>query len=123
MSPPDRVCASCGRTFSWRKAWARDWAAVRYCSKRCRQHRPGRLDRELESAVLTLLGQRPRGATITPAEAAQQARPADWSAHIERTRRAARRLTASGMVELLQKGRQVDPSTARGPIQIRLVQS
>jgi hypothetical protein len=34
---------------------------------------------------------------------------------------AARRLAASGDVELTQQGRVVDPSTARGPIRIRRI--
>ncbi|MEY8841739.1 DUF2256 domain-containing protein [Cribrihabitans sp. XS_ASV171] len=33
---PRKLCAACGRPFSWRRKWARDWEAVRYCSKRCR---------------------------------------------------------------------------------------
>ncbi len=33
---PTKVCAVCGRSFSWRKKWAKDWAEVRYCSDRCR---------------------------------------------------------------------------------------
>ena len=122
MSPPDRVCATCGRAFSWRRAWAARWEAVRYCSKGCRRHRPGPLDRALEAEILALLSQRARRAVVTPEEVARAVRPGDWAAHTERTRRAARRLVASGAVELLQKGRVVDPSTARGPVQIRRTQ-
>ncbi|TCT25734.1 DUF2256 domain-containing protein [Thermomonas haemolytica] len=33
---PQKVCATCGRPFAWRRKWARDWESVRYCSKRCR---------------------------------------------------------------------------------------
>ena len=33
---PAKTCAACGRPFSWRKKWARDWENVRYCSDRCR---------------------------------------------------------------------------------------
>jgi hypothetical protein len=31
-----KVCARCGRPFTWRRKWARDWDQVRYCSDRCR---------------------------------------------------------------------------------------
>ena len=31
-----KICAACGKPFSWRKKWERDWANVRYCSDRCR---------------------------------------------------------------------------------------
>ncbi|MEY2882944.1 MAG: hypothetical protein RL490_668 [Pseudomonadota bacterium] len=33
---PQKPCAACGRPFSWRKKWARDWDNVRYCSDACR---------------------------------------------------------------------------------------
>lgn len=33
---PSKPCAACGRPFSWRRKWARDWAQVRFCSDRCR---------------------------------------------------------------------------------------
>ncbi|WP_406611395.1 DUF2256 domain-containing protein [Agarivorans sp. JK6] len=32
---PPKVCPVCMRSFSWRKKWQRDWAQVKYCSKRC----------------------------------------------------------------------------------------
>lgn len=33
---PQKICAACGRPFAWRRKWARDWDAVRYCSDACR---------------------------------------------------------------------------------------
>jgi hypothetical protein len=33
---PDKPCKACGRPFSWRKKWARDWDQVLYCSDKCR---------------------------------------------------------------------------------------
>ncbi len=33
--PPTKLCAACGRQFTWRKKWSRDWDQVKYCSKRC----------------------------------------------------------------------------------------
>lgn len=39
---PQKICACCGRPFSWRRKWARDWDQVRYCSDACRAaKRPG----------------------------------------------------------------------------------
>jgi hypothetical protein len=34
---PAKVCAACGRPFTWRRKWRRAWAEVRYCSERCRR--------------------------------------------------------------------------------------
>ena len=33
---PEKLCAACRRPFTWRRKWARDWDAVRFCSDRCR---------------------------------------------------------------------------------------
>ena len=34
---PAKLCVACGRPFTWRKKWARDWEQVRFCSDRCRK--------------------------------------------------------------------------------------
>jgi hypothetical protein len=34
---PSKPCAACGRPMSWRKAWARNWDEVRWCSQACRK--------------------------------------------------------------------------------------
>jgi hypothetical protein len=33
---PEKTCVACRRTMAWRKAWAKNWAEVKYCSDRCR---------------------------------------------------------------------------------------
>ena len=78
------------------------------------------MDRALESKILELLGQRAGGATICPSDAARAVSPDDWRELMEPARRAARRLMAAGTVRITQKGSAVDPSTARGPIRIRM---
>jgi hypothetical protein len=35
--PPPKDCACCGRPFTWRKKWERDWPNVKYCSDACRR--------------------------------------------------------------------------------------
>jgi hypothetical protein len=126
-SPPSKVgnhdskvCASCGRTITWRKKWAANWDDVRYCSQRCRRAKVSDLDQKLEQNIMSLLAERARGATICPSEVARALGGDDWRALMEPARAAARRLTAAGQVEITQGGHVVDPSTARGPIRIRL---
>jgi len=34
---PTKVCAVCGRPFTWRKKWEKVWDEVRYCSDACRR--------------------------------------------------------------------------------------
>jgi hypothetical protein len=36
QSLPSKLCAVCCRSMSWRKAWAKNWEAVLYCSDACR---------------------------------------------------------------------------------------
>ena len=33
---PSKPCVVCGRPMSWRKAWAKNWDEVKYCSDACR---------------------------------------------------------------------------------------
>lgn len=114
-----KTCASCGRTMEWRRKWAANWEHVRYCSERCRRQRPNQLDRALERAILEVLDERAATASICPSEAARRADPDRWRELMPRVRSAARRLVDAGRVEIIQRGRPVDPSTARGPIRIR----
>lgn len=126
MSPEPRTCGSCGRTIEWRRAWAADWDEVRWCSAGCRRRKVRPVDRELEQAIVELLDERARGATICPSEAARRVAGAGgatdddaWRELMEPARRAARRLVVAGRAEITQRGRVVDPSTAKGPIRIR----
>ena len=76
-------------------------------------------DQRLEQTILDLLATRAAAATICPSEAARVVGGEDWRDLMEPARRAARRLVADDAVEIVQKGRVVDPSAARGPIRIR----
>lgn len=120
MSPAEKICQTCGRRFAWRAKWAEDWAAVTRCSAACRRRKPGPVDRELEATLLRLARARGPRKTLCPSEAARAVRPDDWRDWMERTRMAARRLVADGRLEVLQRGQVVDPSTARGPIRLRV---
>jgi len=115
-----KTCVACGRTITWRKKWADCWEEVRFCSDACRKNKPSATDYDLEAAILGLLDQRTKDASICPSEAARLFfGEADWRDQMERTRCAARRLVDQGKIEILQQGRVVDPSTAKGPIRLR----
>ena len=119
MTTPPKPCVACGRTVTWRAAWAANWDEVRYCSDRCRRRKVRPVDTALETTILSLLGARARGATICPSEAARVVDPEGWRELMEPARAAARRLVVAGSVEITQGGRVVDPSTCKGPIRIR----
>lgn len=111
--PEDKICRSCGRRIEWRKKWERNWNQVVYCSDACRRRGVTDADRKTEEAIRYAV-RHSAGATslsaITPDEA-----------HREIFRRAARRLVASGEIEMIQGGRVVDSSTAAGEVSIRRV--
>ncbi len=79
-------------------------------------------EQRLERVILELLERRGPTATICPSDAARAAysgKGDGWRALMEPVRGAARRLVRSGQVDITQRGRPVDPETARGPIRIR----
>jgi hypothetical protein len=120
VPPEAKTCDACGRTIEWRKKWARDWDDVRWCSAACRRRGVTDQDVDLERRVLAMLADRARSSTICPSDVARAVAPDDWRPLMEPVRQAARRLVARGEVEITQKGAVVDPSTAKGPIRIRL---
>ncbi len=69
--------------------------------------------------MVRMLEARARGKTLCPSEVARAVAD-DWRPLMERTRCAARRLVAAGRAHIVQGGQIVDPSTAKGPIRIRL---
>jgi hypothetical protein len=116
----EKTCKVCGRAIQWRKKWEKDWDAVKYCSQACRKRGINDTDRALESAILDLLSRRASGSTLCPSEAARQVDPEQWRALMEPARMAARRLHAQGKLRVQQKGHDVEPSDAKGPIRLRL---
>jgi hypothetical protein len=125
---PDKTCAACGRTITWRKKWERDWDNVKFCSDNCRTHKPTACDAALEETILRLLHDRGAGKTICPSEAARTVAGGGtlsddrttWEPLMEPARAAARRLVAAGSIVITQAGHTVDPSTAKGAIRLRL---
>ncbi len=124
----EKICKTCGRAFAWRKKWEQDWDVVKYCSDACRGHKPGATGNALEAAILSLLAERNLTGgsvkTICPSEAAKavggtEARH-DWESLMEPARAAARRLVAQSRIVITQHNQIVDPSTAKGPIRLRL---
>jgi hypothetical protein len=118
--PEDKTCASCGRRIQWRQKWARSWDDVRYCSDACRRRKVTTVDVRLEDLLRALVEQAGRKG-VDPDDAARCVDPQAWQTLHEPARRAARRLVADGVAEMVQGGRVVDPSTAKGDVRVRSV--
>ncbi|WP_437372874.1 DUF2256 domain-containing protein [Maribacter litoralis] len=40
---PVKTCITCKKPFSWRKKWERNWNNVKYCSEKCKRHKPKKI--------------------------------------------------------------------------------
>lgn len=122
-TPEPKICRVCGRRFDWRKKWAGQWEHVTTCSAGCRKRGVRRPDQEVERLMLEWLSTGSRKTLVSPSEVARAVFADCGPSELERARCAARRLAARGLVELVQRGRVVDPSTARGEVSVRRVES
>lgn len=73
----------------------------------------------IEALILAQVAQRGCDASICPSEVARAMGP-DWRTKLTAVRRAAIRLAADGQIQILRKGRVVDPIEVRGVIRLRL---
>ncbi len=113
---PAKVCATCGRSFAWRKKWARHWAEVVHCSDRCRSSRTRDHSVELEARILARLARSPRGASISLSDVLS----AEEQPRLAAAEAAARRLAHAATIDLVDGGVVVAPDHARGPFRLRL---
>lgn len=74
---------------------------------------------EIAAVLMELAHRRGRDASFCPSEAARALGP-DWRPLMPEVRRVAAGLATAGRLSVTQKGRAVDPATARGPIRLRL---
>jgi hypothetical protein len=116
MNSAIKTCETCGRVIEQRKKWLKDWEQIKYCSEKCRRSKNAP---SYEEALLKLLHVRGVGKTICPSEILGEDQKQN-KAIMERVRQSARRLVAKNKIEILQKGKTVDPSTAKGPIRLKL---
>lgn len=117
---PTKPCVGCGRDIRWRKKWEREWDNVKYCSDACRRRGLRDTDLALERAIIDLLSKRAAGATICPSAAARVVDAVKWESLMDDARRAANRLVVAGRIVITQGGKVMEPSTAKGPIRLRL---
>jgi hypothetical protein len=125
LTPPkEKICKTCRRPFFWSEGRARDWDIAKYCSPQCGGDLAGDKAAGLEAAILELLAERGPKKSICPPEAAKlvggHATRRDWESLMEPAREAARRLVRDGKIVMTQKGKVVDPKTAKGPVRLHL---
>ena len=77
-------------------------------------------EQAIEAAVLRLVLARGPDKSICPSEAAREVAP-EWQPLMGPVRRVAIRLAQAGRIEILRKGKPVDPASVRGVIRLRVV--
>lgn len=112
-----KICAGCGRIIEPRKKWALQWDQIKYCSEKCRRSKK---NTNYENKILDLLIIRGFDKTICPSEVLPDDQKADKMIMAE-VRSSARILVSKGKIVIMQNGRVIDPSTAKGPIRLKLL--
>lgn len=112
-----KTCVVCGREIEPRKKWAKNWDEIKYCSDKCRKNKK---TTQYDSQILEFLKKRGAGKTICPSEVLPDDQKTDKTI-MESVRASARLLVSQGKIVITQNGQVVDPSTAKGPIRLKLV--
>ncbi len=112
-----KICIGCGRIIEPRKKWAQQWDQIKFCSNKCRR---AKKSLSYETSILDLLNKRGEGKTICPSEVLTDDQKTNKSL-MENVRSSARILVSKGEIVIMQNGHVVDPSTAKGPIRLKLI--
>ncbi len=72
--------------------------------------------REIRDCLLTLASGRGMDKTFCPSEAARRLAPDTWRELMPQVRAEAIRLVETGKLRCTQRGHEVDPTNARGPL-------
>lgn len=75
---------------------------------------------KIRECLITLVEQRGPYKSICPSEVARTLGGEDWRNLMPIIRDIGAELATSGLIEVLQKGKVVNPQTAKGPIRYRL---
>jgi hypothetical protein len=75
-------------------------------------------DTKIENEILRLVAERGPDKSISPSDLARVMSP-EWRQMLSAVRRAATRLAAAGRIDILRKGKKVDPADVKGVIRLR----
>ena len=90
--------------------------------RRARQVEEARLDRQrVRSRIMAVLAARGPDATVTPTQIAQDLDPDGWRRYLRLVREEAADLARKDRIEILRRGKWVDPDDVRGVVRLRLV--
>ena len=73
----------------------------------------------IEAQILALTTARGPGKSICPSEVARAIAPDAWQSLLHSVREAAKRLSAAGLIDILRKGKPIEPAALHGVIRLR----
>lgn len=74
----------------------------------------------IRDTIIALCAARGDGKSICPSDVARALDAAGWRAHLSRVRSVAADLARQGRIDILRKGRRIDPDHVKGVIRLRL---
>jgi len=77
-------------------------------------------DDTVDTAILSLVEARGVGKSICPTEAARILDPGNWRSRLNAVKQGAIRLAHAGKVDILRKGKPVDPANFKGVYRIAM---
>ena len=109
-------CISCGRPIEHLKKLEKN-PEMKYCSPICRQHKWQKVDRDLESSIISMLEKNP-SLKILPLTISKAFFGDHWKTHHHRVLKAARRLAAQNKVSLYKDHRKVIDTNVKEPFYV-----
>ena len=77
-------------------------------------------EKRIRQAILDLTAERGAGKTVCPSEIARIVKPEDWRSLMGPIRQVAHDLLKAGKIRVTQRGKNVEPLTAKGPVRLGL---
>ena len=75
----------------------------------------------IRSRIMALLSAHGPDRSATPTDVARELDPENWRRYLKPVRHAAADLARAGQIEILRKGKRVDPDNVRGVIRLRII--
>lgn len=75
--------------------------------------------KELTNSILSAVEERASTGTVCPSEIARSLWPEEWRNHLEEIRQVASQLSAAELLQVTQRGRQVELSNCTGPVRLK----
>jgi hypothetical protein len=85
-----------------------------------RRRRPTPTDEAVDAAIIAQCSAAGPGKSVSPNDVAKVIDAEDWRRHLKQVKRRAQALTAEGRLQILRKGKPIEPDLMKGIVRLRL---